>query len=83
MQSVGLGAFLSTASLLAKSFGLVLIWLSTVTPVPIPSTNTPASRAEETEAGRRNPVSDRPKGEGMLSDVSSVEPVRGLELRLS
>ena len=43
---MGFGAFLSTASRDAKSFGFVLICESTVTPVPIPRTNTPASKAK-------------------------------------
>ena len=49
----------------------------------MPRMNTPASSAEETEAGRRKPVSERPKGEGMLREVSSVEPVRGAEPKSS
>ena len=69
---------MSTASRLARSFGLVLIWLSTVTPVPMPRTKTPARRAAETDWGKRRPESPRPKGEGTEREVSSGdEPVRG------
>ena len=42
----------------------------------MPRTKTPASKAEETEGGRRRPV-DRPKGEGMSREVSEVEAVSG------
>jgi len=65
VHSFGFGAFRSTASLDAKSFGLVLMAESTVTPVPIPRTKIPARRALDTDSGRRRP-SRFPKGEGKL-----------------
>ena len=50
----------------------------------MPNTNTPASNAADTDEGKRNPVSPRPKDDGMEREVSSgEEPVRGGVPRLS